>query len=228
MSTKEYLITDGTKYVKQKVSGKYDYVQNSSIADTWNTIKLANAILQNALPKAIRKDFYVAYWNGQEYVKCTMTDTEKKEQAATNENDSCTYVETELEKTGFNISDFFNNTIKTVSELRVYAKNMSYLEQEYNKKILDVRHYKRDTNTKLNAIQLQRLEQFEILLERERYECKSNRMIAEIFLTDLNRLENIKYIEVVKNVKESEYKPEILTYEMLDGIVGKKRERKIS
>ena len=49
-------------------------------------------------------------------------------------------------------------------------------------------------------------------------------MIAEIFLTDLKRLENIKYIEVVRNIKESEYKPEILTYEMLDGIVGKKRE----
>ena len=48
-------------------------------------------------------------------------------------------------------------------------------------------------------------------------------MIAEIFLTDLKRLENTKYIEVVRNIKESEYKPEILTYEMLDSIVGKKR-----
>lgn len=134
-----------------------------------------------------------------------------------------TYIETELEKESFNISDFFNETIRTISQLRDYASNMNYLEQEYNKKILDVRHYKRDIRTKLSAIQLQRLEQFEIQLERERYECKSNRMIAEIFLTDLSRLENIKYIEVVKNVKESEYKPEILTYEMLDEIVGKRR-----
>jgi hypothetical protein len=35
-------------------------------------------------------------------------------------------------------------------------------------------------------------------------------------------LENIKYIEVIKNIKESEYKPKILTYEMLDEKVGKK------
>ena len=133
------------------------------------------------------------------------------------------YVETPLEKSGFDISKFFNEAIETVSQLRDYANNMDFLEREYNQKILDVRHYKRDINTKLSAIQLQRLEQFEIQLERERYECKSNRMIAEIFLTDLKRLENIKYIEVVRNIKESEYKPEILTYEMLDEIVGKKR-----
>lgn len=134
-----------------------------------------------------------------------------------------TYVETELEKSGFDISKFFNDAIVTVSQLRDYANNMGYLEKEYNQKILDVRHYKRDINTKLSAVQLQRLEQFEIQLERERYECKSNRTIAEIFLNDLSRLENIKYLEVVRNVKESEYKPEILTYELLDEIVGKKK-----
>ena len=133
------------------------------------------------------------------------------------------YMETELEESGFDISKFFIDAVKTVSQLRDYAKNMGFLEQEYNQKILDVRHYKRDINTKLSAIQLQKLEQFEIQLERERYECKSNRIIAEIFLSDLKRLENINYIDVVKNVKESEYKPEIFTYEFLDEIVGKKR-----
>lgn len=138
------------------------------------------------------------------------------------------YVQTDLEKSNFDIVEFFSNTIKTISQLRAYSSNMKFLEQEYNKKILDVRHYKRDIKTKLSAIQLQRLEKFEIQLERERYECKSNRIIAEICLTDLNRLENINYIEAIKNVKESEYKPEILTYEMLDEIVGKKRTAKVS
>ena len=85
------------------------------------------------------------------------------------------YEETQLEKSGFDISKFFNEAIETVSQLRNYANNMMYLEKEYDKKILDVRHYKRDIKTKLSAVQLQRLEQFEIQLERERYECKSNR-----------------------------------------------------
>lgn len=143
------------------------------------------------------------------------------------ENDKeYTYIETDLEKNNVNISEFFNNAIRTISQLRNYANNMGFLEQEYNKKILDVRHYKRDSRTKLSAVQLQRLEQFEIQLERERYECKSNRMIAEIFLADFKRLENINYVEVIKNIKESEYKPEILTYELLDEIVGKTKGRK--
>lgn len=150
------------------------------------------------------------------------TGIENKDNDMETSDISYTYIETELEKSGFDISDFFKNTIKTVSQLRDYAKNMLYLEQEYNKKIKDARHYKRDKRVKLNAIQLQRLEQFEIQLERERYECKSNRLIAEIFLSDLKRLENINYVEVVKNVKESEYVPEIFTYEMLDGIVGRR------
>ena len=138
-----------------------------------------------------------------------------------------TYEETNLEKVGFDISKFFNEAIETVSQLRCYANNMRYLEKEYDKKILDVRHYKRDINTKLSAVQLQRLEQFEIQLERERYGCKSNRMIAEIFLNDLSRLENVKYLEVIRNINESQYKPEILTYELLDDIVGKKTKRSV-
>ena len=133
-----------------------------------------------------------------------------------------TYKETELEKSGFDISKFFNETIKTISQLREYANNMGYLEQEYNRKILDVRHYIRDEKTKLNAVQMQRIGYFLRQLERERYECKSNRMIAEMFLSDFNRMEDTNYIEAIKKIKESEYKPKVLSYEILDEIAGKR------
>ena len=130
--------------------------------------------------------------------------------------------ETELNTENFNVFEFFDSAIKTVVQLEKYASKMASLEEEYNKKIQDVRHYKRDIRTKLNAIQLQRLEQFEIKLERERYDCKSNKTIAEMFLFDLNRMKNPEYIERAKNVRESEYKPRILTFDMIDSIVGKR------
>ena len=136
------------------------------------------------------------------------------------------YVETQLEKSGFDISKFFNEAVKTASQLKVYANNMMYLEREYDKKILDVRHYIRDEKTKLNAVQMQRIGSFLQQLERERYKCKSNRTIAGIFLNDWSRLENPTYLEVIKHVKESEYEPRILTYELLDEIVGKKKRQK--
>lgn len=54
------------------------------------------------------------------------------------------------------------------------------------------------------------------------YECKSNRIIAQYFLNDLARLEDVQSMEVIKNIKESEYQPRVLTYELLDEIVGKR------
>lgn len=210
-----YLLSNGRNYIGLNADNVPISIGNIKKALTFNEERKATNFREN-LKSTLRKfDWQVI----------------KVEDESGNNDKNCesvgeyTYEETELERSGFDISAFFNNAINTVSQLRCYADNMGYLEKEYNQKILDVRHYKRDINTKLSAIQLQRLEQFEIQLERERYECKSNRMIAEIFLTDLKRLENINYIEVVRNVKESEYKPEILSYELLDEIVGRKRKK---
>ena len=210
-----YLLSNGHSYIGINSDNVATSVGNINKALTFTEEKRAENYRDN-LKSTLRK------FNWQ---IIEIKDDIKTEDVEDVECDIPKYVETELEKSDFNISEFFNNAVKTVSQLKDYASNMSFLEQEYNKKILDVRHYKRDIKTKLCAVQLQRLEQFEIQLERERYECKSNRMIAEIFLTDLNRLENIKYVEVIKNIKESEYKPEILTYEMLDEIVGKKKSK---
>ena len=210
-----YLLSNGHSYIGVNSDNTATSVSNINKALTFTEEKKA-ANYRDNLKSTLRK------FNWQ---------IVKIEDSVGNADDSKgeeehTYVETDLEKNNVNISEFFNNAIKTISQMRDYADNMGFLEQEYNKKILDVRHYKRDIKTKLSAVQLQRLEQFEIQLERERYECKSNRMIAEIFLADFKRLENINYIEVIKNIKESEYKPEILTYELLDEIVGKTRGRK--
>lgn len=206
-----YRITDGNNYIGLSSEGGQTAVKSLNKAITFNDHQKAVNYLSN-IKSTLRK------------FNWSIAEEEVDDEDISNVG-CVEYKETHLEKSGFDISKFFCETVQTVSQLRDYAKNMGVLEQEYNQKILDVRHYKRDINTKLNAIQLQRLEQFEIQLERERYECKSNRMIAEIFLSDLKRLENIKYIEVIKNVKESEYKPEIFTYEMLDEIVGKRRSK---
>lgn len=155
-------------------------------------------------------------------VKKLKQEDKTKDKDSKNDEIICEYCETELEKSNFDISEFLCHTIKTMSQLRDYARNMDVLEQEYNKKILDVRHYIRDENVKLNAVQMQRIGYFLQKLERERYECKSNRTIAEIFLSDFNNLENITYINEIKNVKESKYRPKVFSYELLDEITGRR------
>lgn len=205
-----YRISDGSNYIGLSTEGCQTAVKNLGKAIEFSEKQKAVNYLNNI--KSTLKKFN---WS--------IVEEELDDEKDISDMECIEYVETELEKSGFDISEFFKETIKTISQLRGYASNMSYLEKEDNKKILDVRHYIRDERTKLNAIQMQRIGYFLRQLEKERYEHKSNRMIAEIFLSDLKRLENINYIDVVINVKESEYKPEIFTYEFLDEIVGKKR-----
>ena len=152
-----YVLTNGNTYIGLNSQNVATSVSNISNALQFSEERKA-LNFKNNLKSTLRKFNWQIVKMETSNISC--------EKDKENE-DSYVYIETELEKSGFDISKFFNDTIKTISQLKDYANNMNYLEQEYNKKILDVRHYKRDINTKLNAIQLQRLEQFEIKLERE-------------------------------------------------------------
>lgn len=215
-----FLISNGHSYIGLGADNTQTTVRNINKAISFSERQKAINYRDN-LKTTLRKfDWKIVEVNDPSYSDTESIQEEGEEEVC--DIEISTYVETGLEQKSFNISEFFKTTIQTVSQLRQYASNMNFLEKEYNKKILDVRHYKRDIKTKLNAIQLQRLEKFEIQLERERYECKSNRLIAEMFLSDLNKMEDINYIETIKNIKESEYKPKVFTYELLDEIVGKR------
>lgn len=123
----------------------------------------------------------------------------------------------------FDVLEFVKNTIQTTSQLKHYIKYMKLLEHQRNLMIKDIRHYKRDERTKLNAIQLKNLAQYETILEKERYKYKSNHLIAELYLDNLSNLDDQSLIERAEFIKNSEYKPRVLTYEMIDEIVGKTR-----
>lgn len=216
-----WAVYDGNNYIGLDSYNSPTTVRNAENALVFETEQKATNYKNNI--KATLKKFN---WNVVPLDDCQLiTDDYSQNTEITKELP--VYVETELEKNGFQVSAFFEETVNTVSNLPAYVENMKILEQECNDKIVDARHYKRDNKTKLNAIQLQRLEQFEIAIERERYKFKSNRLIAEIFLADLSRLKNINYIKVIQNIKTSEYKPRVLSYEALDEIVGKTRNESI-
>ena len=65
---KQYVITDGAKFVRQDMSGKYNLVSNSAIADFWDSAKVAESILQNSLPKYVSTKYYVAYWENGKFI----------------------------------------------------------------------------------------------------------------------------------------------------------------
>ena len=75
----EYYITDGTKFVKQAINNQYKLVTNMSIADSWDNLKVAKAVLENSIPKVWRSSFFVAKLNNGELDKCSKTEEEKRE-----------------------------------------------------------------------------------------------------------------------------------------------------
>jgi hypothetical protein len=96
--------------------------------------------------------------------------------------------------------------VTVFSSLDVYAENMAYMEQEIDLKLLDIRHYKRDTNTRLNAIAAQQLEYLEQDLERERVQYKKNKIIASLFTKDIKRIKNKAFLKILGDIYNIDYK----------------------
>lgn len=79
MSKTEYYITDGTKFIKQAINNQYKLVSNISIADVWDNLNVAKAVLENSIPKVWRSGFFVARLKDGELDKCSHTSEEKRE-----------------------------------------------------------------------------------------------------------------------------------------------------
>lgn len=134
--------------------------------------------------------------------------------------------ETNLERANIDILHQIKIIASTFSELEDYSQNMRLKEKEKTEQIQDVKHYVRDVNTRLNAVQMQRIGYFWQKLERERWEYKRSRLIAEYVLTHIDRLEEKDFVsEMCKHVA-APYEPRILTFDVLDEIAGVKKSEK--
>lgn len=73
----EFYITDGNRFVKQKINNQYSLVGNYAIADCWDKHQVAKAVLENSVPKSWRKTFYVAQLKDGVMSKKSLTQEEK-------------------------------------------------------------------------------------------------------------------------------------------------------
>lgn len=131
---------------------------------------------------------------------------------------------TTLEDENFDICEFFTHTIEVMSQLDRFIANMLSNEQITDLKILDVRHYMRDNDRKLSAIQMQRLGYYLQDLEKERYEYKSKRLIASMFASNIEALKDKNNIDKMNDVVESKYRPKVLDDTDIEYIINKKKD----
>lgn len=144
-----------------------------------------------------------------------------------NDNKYMYHGETTIERDKIDFIDLLKNAIEALSQLDNYVENMGFLEREIDLKLMDVRHYKRDSETRMNGIEAQQLQYYEQELERERIEYKINRSIATLFQKDISRLKDKKYIDIINRMATGEYKYRRLTKDNIKEIMHSKRKERL-
>ena len=131
---------------------------------------------------------------------------------------------TSLEDENFDICEFFTHAVQVMSQIDRFIANMVSNEQIVDMKILDVRHYIRDNNHRLSAIQMQRLGYYLQDLEKERYDYKSKRLIASMFASNIDALKDKNNIDKMNDVVTSKYRPKVLDDTDIEYIINKKKD----
>lgn len=186
----EYVITDGERFLKQNINGKYNLTNSFSIADVWNSSQKAEGVLRNSVPPGMRFNLYVAeFKNGNIVSKETTCKKRVVECRKTVREDSDGYYK--LSKYSFDDDENIQDIIKGFEEVRValqkYASDYSYRKSEekvmrMNYVVEDIKHYhgKKALNAR-DGFKLNRLEdeavikrisaknQFEIIKKLNKY-----------------------------------------------------------
>lgn len=173
--------TDG-KYVK-KTATKVTMTFNEHIADRFKTVEEANKFIDNYISKKRRRSFVIQ--------ESTIKDEQITLKPTKNIRNSTIYEKLE---------DMINNCIE--NELVKLENKIA----RYDDMILDIRHYIRNKNTKLNTVYGYKIIKLMQDIERKRLDCKYE--IARIeqlksrLVTDLNKFDKFEF---------EEYKPRVIT-----------------
>ncbi|MBR4029880.1 MAG: hypothetical protein IKJ06_00575 [Clostridia bacterium] len=208
-----YVLKNNEFYVGKDFRDKPIMVTSRVNACKFETENSAGNFL-NCLPAAIRNHNWELY-DVDRKDDCIITDIKKF-----GNHSKTTFMEDE----SFNIRDFFTVAVEVMSDIDRFISNMSNKEQITDMKILDVRHYIRDNNHKLNAIQMQRLGYYLQDLEKERYKYKSNRLIASMFANNIEALKDKNNIDKMNDIVTSKYNPRILEDSDIEYIINKKKD----
>lgn len=208
-----YVLTNHKVFVGKGFRGRPAVVTMKTNAFQFKTETAARNFLRSA-PEEVKK---------YNWEICAFEEGEEREMSVIKKFGNPTKT-TVLEDEDFDLCEFFTNAIEVMSQLDRFIANMSSNEQITDMKILDVRHYIRDNNHRLSAIQMQRLGYYLQDLERERYDYKSKRLIASMFVSNIEALKDKKNIDKMNEVLTSQYRPKVLEDTEIEEIINKKKE----
>lgn len=138
------------------------------------------------------------------------------------------YAKTDFEKEDFNTEDFFTNIASLMPQLRDFERNLNNQIARLEMKITDIRHYLRNKNCKLNAVQMQRIGYFLQSVERERYKYKADLLTVQFILQNPSSLQKTDAKNKIKKIYEDNYKYRVLSCEELNEIANGNKKGKPS
>lgn len=215
MSKREFVLTDGTRFIKQNADGKFRQTTNIGLADIYNSVSIADNIRLNSIPKALSRTYRVAEIVNGEIIQI-QSFALSSEKARTGEvihydnihwnNEWCAKFE--------GLDGIFEKAFKRGNELANEIR-------EIDLKIVDVEHY-------IEFNRLNAREGYKIYKRLNELFCKRRSLkFEQKIVTSINK--NYKASEYISDIittinecKNDIYKPRILTYELLDKMIGKK------
>lgn len=212
-----YVITDGSRYIKQDMSGRHKFVSNISIADFWNSKNKAESVMFNSVPPHMRYDLYVAKVDDAivEPVTKTKREIDKRRECVRAECDN-SY---ELSKYSFEKDEDIQSMIRGFEEVRRTLEAFSDKQKikQLDEKTLymdwvveDIKHY--HGRKSLNAYDGFKLGKLEDKAVVKRISVKNQFEIAQKIHKHCNDI--IKQItdicNTIEDVKNRKYIPRAL------------------
>ena len=151
-----YLIQDtNNRYIKKTTNNQITYTYSESLADVFPSEREANDFIRKMFSKKARKKYRAVKSENDSELELVPLKPDVAKESTVNLKSSI---------------DSFNETIHTHldPEIESYSKKL----QEYDGMILDIRHWLRDENTKLNVCQGYQVVKKLQDIERARAACK--------------------------------------------------------
>lgn len=219
MERSQFVITDGNRFVKQNMNGKYNMTSNYIIADSWDTPEKAESVLYNSVPPNMRFNLYISELKdgvieGQETIsRKEVVDCRKQ---VLEEQKDVSY---ELSKYSFDDDEDVQKMIKGFEDVRntlgTYAKDSLFRQlgektMYMNFVVEDIKHYhgKKALNAR-DGFKLNKLEDKAIIKRISvKNQLEISRQLTKHYSAIYSHIEEIcKTIDDLRNLK---YKPRAL------------------
>lgn len=208
----EFVITNGEKFIRCDIDGRYKQVKNLSLAEIYEDKKTALNIVKNSLPKKLAYKYYVAQVVDGEILQNTMP---KPPTAKTSKTEAVYDFKTDMSQTewyeGFmGLDGVFSEAIKR-------SKTLAQEISDVDCKLVDLAHYIEfsQLNAREGYMAYKKLREF-LLIRRN---LKDEQTVVNAINTRCNVAKEVnEIIDIIVQCENQQYKPRILPELFTDGI----------